>query len=240
MLELGDDPDRAGAARAELVAQVDDLLEGRDLVAAVVERVALADVGQPLLGAQRLQLGEREVLGEPAVRRCRRRSPSSSGGRRTRDGRRRRWSRRSRARGAPPARGPSSRRGRARCSRRPCARRAGRSRPCARADSRPRRGGRRSSSCRRHAGRRRGRMRRRRPHAGDTPTIYGHRGAAGYRPEHTLALLPARRAHGRRLHRARPRLDEGPSCSSRATSRRSARPPTSPTIRSSPTAARRR
>ena len=56
------------SSRESFVAQVDDLLERRDLVAPVVERVALADVGQPLLRAQRLELREREVVGEPVVR----------------------------------------------------------------------------------------------------------------------------------------------------------------------------
>jgi hypothetical protein len=46
--------------------QVDDLLEGRHLVAPVVERVALAHERQALLGTQRLELGQREVVGEPA------------------------------------------------------------------------------------------------------------------------------------------------------------------------------
>lgn len=42
------------------------LLEGGDLPAAVVEGVLLAVAGDALLGAQGLQLGEGEVLGEPA------------------------------------------------------------------------------------------------------------------------------------------------------------------------------
>jgi len=67
VLELRDQPDLAPQLARELVAQVDDLLERRDLVAAVIEGVAPAQVGQPFLGAQRLELGEREVLGEPLV-----------------------------------------------------------------------------------------------------------------------------------------------------------------------------
>jgi hypothetical protein len=68
VLELRDEPDPAMQLARELVAQVDDLLERRDRVAAIVERVALAQVGQALLRPQRLELGEREVLGEPVVR----------------------------------------------------------------------------------------------------------------------------------------------------------------------------
>jgi glycerophosphoryl diester phosphodiesterase len=34
------------------------------------------------------------------------------------------------------------------------------------------------------------------------PTIYGHRGAAGYRPEHTLASYRLAARDGCRLHRA--------------------------------------
>ena len=67
VLELRDDPDAAAELAAEPVAHVDDLLEGGDLVAPVVERVARAERGQPLLRAQRLELGEREVLREPLV-----------------------------------------------------------------------------------------------------------------------------------------------------------------------------
>jgi hypothetical protein len=47
--------------------EVDDLLEGRDLVLPVEDRVARAQVGQALLCAQRLQLGEGEVLGQPVM-----------------------------------------------------------------------------------------------------------------------------------------------------------------------------
>ena len=52
-------------------------------------------------------------------------------------------------------------------------------------------------------------------------------------------VLRARGAHGRGLHRARPRAARRTACSSRATSRRSAGRPTSPTTPSSPTARRR-
>ena len=48
------------------------------------------------------------------------------------------------------------------------------------------------------------------------PIVIAHRGASGYRPEHTLAAYQLAIEHGRRLHRARPRLDEG---------RRARRPP---------------
>ena len=48
------------------------------------------------------------------------------------------------------------------------------------------------------------------------PLVIGHRGASGYRPEHTLASYTLAAEHGRRLHRARPRRDQG---------RRARRPP---------------
>ena len=43
----------------------------------------------------------------------------------------------------------------------------------------------------------------------DRPLVIGHRGASGYRPEHTLAAYELAAAHGRRLRRARPRLHQG-------------------------------
>jgi hypothetical protein len=46
VLELRDEADPAVQLAGELVAQVDDLLEGRDRVAAVVDRIALAQVGR--------------------------------------------------------------------------------------------------------------------------------------------------------------------------------------------------
>ena len=76
-------------------------------------------------------------------------------------------------------------------------------------------------------------------HHGDRPTIYGHRGASGYRPEHTLGSY-------RLAARMGADYIEPDLVSTKdhvlvaATSRRSARRPTSPTIPSSPTAARRR
>ena len=39
----------------------------------------------------------------------------------------------------------------------------------------------------------------------DQPLVIGHRGASGYRPEHTLAAYETRHPAVRRLHRARPR-----------------------------------
>ena len=66
VLGLGVDADRAAQLARQALGEVDDLLERRHLEAAVVDRVALADLRDPLLRAQRLELGEREVLGEPA------------------------------------------------------------------------------------------------------------------------------------------------------------------------------
>jgi hypothetical protein len=66
VLGLGVDADVAVQLPGEPLDEVDDLLERRHLVAAVVDRVALAHERQALLRAQGLQLGEREVVGEPA------------------------------------------------------------------------------------------------------------------------------------------------------------------------------
>ena len=65
LLELGEHPDgaRAGGVPA---GDVHDLGEGEDAPAAVVGGVQRPQLGQPLHGAQRAQLGEGEVLGEPA------------------------------------------------------------------------------------------------------------------------------------------------------------------------------
>ena len=46
--------------------QVQDLVQGRDLVLAVVRGVVRAELRQPLLRPQGPQLGQGEVLGEPA------------------------------------------------------------------------------------------------------------------------------------------------------------------------------
>ena len=51
---------------------------------------------------------------------------------------------------------------------------------------------------------------------GQAPLVIAHRGASAYRPEHTLAGYRLGDRDGRRLHRARPRLDQG---------RRARRPP---------------
>jgi hypothetical protein len=53
-------------ADAVTLSQVDHLLQGRDLVQAVEGNVVRPEGRQPLFRSQRLQLGEREVLGEPA------------------------------------------------------------------------------------------------------------------------------------------------------------------------------
>jgi hypothetical protein len=66
VLGLGVDPDLAIELARQAAGEIDHLLEGRDLVAAVVDRVALTDIRDPLLGPQRPELAEHEVLGEPA------------------------------------------------------------------------------------------------------------------------------------------------------------------------------
>ncbi len=48
-----------------------------------------------------------------------------------------------------------------------------------------------------------------RSRATDRPIVIGHRGASGYRPEHTLAAYRLAIRHGRRLHRAGPGLHQG-------------------------------
>jgi hypothetical protein len=53
-------------AHAGALGEVDDLLEGRDELGAVEDGVGRPHVGQALLGPQGPQLGQGEVLGEPA------------------------------------------------------------------------------------------------------------------------------------------------------------------------------
>ncbi len=66
VLDLGDDPDGSAVLLLEGAPEGEDLLERRYLLAAVVEGVVRTHLRQPLLGAQGLEFGEREVLGEPA------------------------------------------------------------------------------------------------------------------------------------------------------------------------------
>jgi len=66
VLDLGDDADLAPQLGGEPLAQLQHLLEGRHLVGAVVGGVALAQLRDALHGAQGLELGEGEILGEPA------------------------------------------------------------------------------------------------------------------------------------------------------------------------------
>jgi hypothetical protein len=69
VLGLGIHTDLASQLVREPLAQVEHLLQRRDLEAPVVLRVRRADIRDPLLRTQRLELGEREVLGEPARQR---------------------------------------------------------------------------------------------------------------------------------------------------------------------------
>jgi hypothetical protein len=66
VLELRHQADRPAELALQIGPQRDDLGERDDPAAAVVARAAHG--GQPLAGAQRAQLGQREVLGEPLVR----------------------------------------------------------------------------------------------------------------------------------------------------------------------------
>ena len=106
VLELEVDADGAAQLGGQAGAQGEDLVEGRDGVAAVVRGVGGAQVGHALDGAQGAQLRERQVLDEPAVAPC-------AGGR-GRGGRRCRSCRRARRRGGRRARRRPCRRGRAR------------------------------------------------------------------------------------------------------------------------------
>ena len=63
MLGLGIDANRTAACLAEALGQLDDFVERRDLKLAVV---GVRSKGQPLSRAERLDLREREVFGEPA------------------------------------------------------------------------------------------------------------------------------------------------------------------------------
>ena len=63
VLGLGIDADRTAAGLAELLRELDDFVERRDLELAVV---GVRAERQPLARAERLDLGEREVFGEPA------------------------------------------------------------------------------------------------------------------------------------------------------------------------------
>src|SRR3546814_4559201 len=63
MLGLGIDAHRLVARSVHLGEQGQDFLEGRDFEPPVI--VGTAQPRQPLARAQRLQFGEREILGEP-------------------------------------------------------------------------------------------------------------------------------------------------------------------------------
>ena len=65
MLELGEHADRPARRRAG-ARELDHLAQRQDAEVAVVGRVQRPEARHPLDGAQRAQLGEREVLGEPA------------------------------------------------------------------------------------------------------------------------------------------------------------------------------
>src|SRR3954447_21184185 len=69
MLRLRVDPDSAPQLGRQPRAQLEDLVEGRDLEAAVVLRVGGAQLRDALARPQGLELGEAEVLGEPARQR---------------------------------------------------------------------------------------------------------------------------------------------------------------------------
>ena len=66
VLGLGVDADGAPQLAAEPLAQPQHLLEGRHLEQPVVHGVLLADRRQPLDRPQRLELGQGEVVGQPA------------------------------------------------------------------------------------------------------------------------------------------------------------------------------
>ena len=70
----------------------------------------------------------------------------------------------------------------------------------------------------------------------DEPIVIGHRGASGYRPEHTLGVLPAGDPAWAPTTSSPTWSPPRTASSSPATRTRSAAPPTSPTTPSSPTA----
>ena len=83
VLELGEHPDRAVVGGAGAGQRRSTSAERQDAEVAVVGGVQRPELGHPLDGAQGAQLGEREVLGEPAGATRRRRRPWWCGGRRT-------------------------------------------------------------------------------------------------------------------------------------------------------------
>jgi hypothetical protein len=66
VLGLRVDADVPAQLPGQSLGEIDDLLQGGHLVAAVEDRVPLAELRDAFLGPQRLQLAQREVLGEPA------------------------------------------------------------------------------------------------------------------------------------------------------------------------------
>ena len=66
VLGFGIDADAAAGACRRRLGQCDDLVKGRDRLLAVEGRIGGAQLRQTLTGAQRLQFGQREILGEPA------------------------------------------------------------------------------------------------------------------------------------------------------------------------------
>ena len=134
-LELDVQPDPAAPVPRLLGEQHQQLVEGGDLEPPVPQGVPRPPARHGLHGAQRLELGQGEVLAEPAGRPRDHRAPWSCAGRRTPDGRPRRWCRRSRSRGATRPRRRRSSPGPARSRRLRARWRGGRTPACARVGS---------------------------------------------------------------------------------------------------------
>lgn len=69
MLGFGIDADRPPQFLGPPLGEVDDLGQRRHLILAVVGRITGAQLRQALLRAERLQFGEREILGKPVGQR---------------------------------------------------------------------------------------------------------------------------------------------------------------------------
>jgi hypothetical protein len=68
MLGFRIDPDPAlGPAPLLPLHPINDLLQGWNLIAGVVKRITLVKLREVLLGAERLEFGQREVFREPAA-----------------------------------------------------------------------------------------------------------------------------------------------------------------------------
>ena len=66
VLGFGIDANRPSRCRALRLGQREDLVKGRDFELPVIGHIVLAQLRQAFLGAQGLELGQREIFGKPA------------------------------------------------------------------------------------------------------------------------------------------------------------------------------